>query len=49
MLVIDEAQDLLEDEYLDVLDLLVKGGLAGGRWAFFGDFERQAIYISDWR
>lgn len=47
MLVIDEAQDLLEDEYLDVLDLLVKGGLAGGKWAFFGDFERQAIYTSD--
>lgn len=47
MLVIDEAQDLLEDEYLDVLDLLLKGGLAGGRWALFGDFERQAIYMSE--
>lgn len=47
MLVIDEAQDLLEVEYLDVLDLLLKGGLAGGRWALFGDFERQAIYVSD--
>lgn len=47
MLVIDEAQDLLEEEYLDVLDLLLKGGLAGGRWALFGDFERQAIYVTD--
>jgi hypothetical protein len=47
MLVIDEAQDLLSEEYLDVLDLLIKGGLAGGRWAFFGDFERQAIYINN--
>lgn len=47
MLVIDEAQDLMKDEYLDVLDLLLKGGLAGGRWALFGDFERQAIYTSD--
>lgn len=47
MLVIDEAQDLLEDEYLDVLDLLLKGGLAGGRWVLFGDFERQAIYMSE--
>ena len=47
MLVIDEAQDLLTDEYLDVLDLLLKGGLAGGRWALFGDFERQAIYMAD--
>lgn len=47
MLVMDEAQDLLEDEYLDVLDLILKGGLAGGRWALFGDFERQAIYMSE--
>lgn len=47
MLVIDEAQDLLEEEYLDVFDLLLKGGLAGGRWAMFGDFERQAIYVSE--
>jgi hypothetical protein len=47
MLVIDEAQDLLEEEYLDVFDLLLKGGLAGGKWVFFGDFERQAIYVSD--
>ena len=46
-LVIDEAQDLISPEYLDVLDLLVTGGLAGGKWAFFGDFEQQAIYLSD--
>lgn len=43
-LIIDEAQDLISEEYLDVLDLLLVGGLAGGSWAFFGDFERQAIY-----
>ena len=47
MLVIDEAQDLLEEEYLDVFDLLLKGGIAGGKWVFFGDFERQAIYVSE--
>jgi superfamily I DNA/RNA helicase len=47
MLVVDEAQDLLEEDYLDVFDLLLKGGLAGGRWLFFGDFERQAIYVAD--
>jgi hypothetical protein len=47
MLIVDEAQDLLEEDYLDVLDLLLQGGLAGGKWAFFGDFERQAIYVSD--
>lgn len=47
MLVVDEAQDLLREEYLDVFDLLLKGGLAGGRWALFGDFERQAIYAHE--
>jgi hypothetical protein len=47
MLIVDEAQDIITEEYLDVLDLLLKGGLAGGRWALFGDFERQAIYVSD--
>ncbi|MBS0542643.1 MAG: NERD domain-containing protein [Proteobacteria bacterium] len=46
VLLVDEAQDLLTDDYMDVLDLLVAGGLAGGQWALFGDFERQAIYLS---
>lgn len=45
MLVIDEVQDLLEEEYLDIFDLLLKGGIAVGKWVFFGDFERQAIYV----
>jgi Nuclease-related domain/UvrD-like helicase C-terminal domain/PhoH-like protein len=49
-LIVDEIQDLAKDEYLDVLDLMVKGGLAGGRCLFFGDFERQALYgIEDGR
>jgi len=43
-LIIDEAQDLMTEEYLDVMDLALEGGLAGGRWAMFGDFEHQAIY-----
>jgi DNA polymerase III delta prime subunit len=42
--VIDEAQDLLTETYLDVIDLFLVGGMAGGRWAMFGDYERQAIY-----
>lgn len=46
-IVLDEAQDLIKEDYLDILDLLLDGGLAGGRWAFFGDFERQAIYLPD--
>ena len=45
LLLVDEAQDVLTNEYLDVLDLLLEGGLAGGHWVLFGDFERQAIYL----
>lgn len=43
-LIIDEVQDLLVEPYLDVLDLMVKGGLESGRILLFGDFERQAIF-----
>lgn len=46
-IIIDEAQDLIREEYLDIFDLLLIGGLAGGRWAIFGDFERQAIYMPE--
>ncbi|MEN5067371.1 nuclease-related domain-containing DEAD/DEAH box helicase [Achromobacter aegrifaciens] len=45
-LILDEAQDLMTEEVLDVLELVIAGGLAGGRWAMFGDFERQAIYAN---
>jgi hypothetical protein len=45
-LVVDEAQDLLDEPYLDLLDLSLAGGLSGGEWRFFGDFERQSIYGS---
>lgn len=43
-LIVDEAQDILKEPYLDVLDLLLAGGLSNGRALMFGDFERQAIY-----
>ncbi|WP_258934184.1 NERD domain-containing protein [Nesterenkonia pannonica] len=43
-LVIDEVQDIATDLYLDVLDLMVAGGLKEGRLLLFGDFERQAIF-----
>lgn len=46
MLVLDEAQDLLSEAVLDVLELVTAGGFAAGRWALFGDFERQAIYAN---
>ncbi|WP_258349528.1 nuclease-related domain-containing DEAD/DEAH box helicase [Saccharopolyspora gregorii] len=45
-LIVDEVQDLARNPMLDVLDLLVKDGLKGGRVVLFGDFERQAIYES---
>lgn len=43
-LVIDEGQDLIIDEYLDVFDSLLKGGMLGGKWKIFCDFEKQAIF-----
>jgi Nuclease-related domain/UvrD-like helicase C-terminal domain/AAA domain len=43
-LIVDEIQDLAREPFLDILDLLVKDGLQGGRLLLFGDFERQAIY-----
>ncbi len=43
-IIIDEAQDLLKPAYLDVLDLILDGGLRHGRWLLFGDFVNQNIY-----
>lgn len=47
LIVLDEAQDLMRDEVLDVIDLSLKGGLTTGLWRLFGDFERQALYGSN--
>ncbi len=44
VVVVDEAQDLVRKPVLDVLNAWLRGGLSAGRWAFFGDFHRQAIY-----
>jgi hypothetical protein len=46
-LVLDEAQDLLSENYLAVLNETVEGGLANGRWSFFGDFSGQTIFNSN--
>jgi hypothetical protein len=43
-LIIDEVQDIARESFIDVLDLLVTGGLRNGRVLLFGDFERQAIF-----
>ena len=44
VLVVDEAQDLLGPGKLPLLDLMIRGGLGGGRWSMFGDFTRQSLY-----
>ena len=44
VLAVDEMQDIGSREGLDFLNLAIRGGLAGGRWAMFGDFTRQALY-----
>ena len=48
VLVVDEAQDLLpKHRMLEFLDHTLCGGLAAGRWAIFGDFQRQALYSNE--
>ena len=37
VLVVDEAQDLLDVDSLLMLDQVIDGGLSGGRWRFFCD------------
>ena len=47
MLIIDEAQDLITENYLEVFDMILKGGISDGKWVFFGDFSNQAIYLNN--
>ena len=46
-LIVDEAQDLCQPPYLEIFDLALTNGLKRGRWAMFGDFSNQAIYLSN--
>jgi superfamily I DNA/RNA helicase len=43
-LIVDEGQDLIREEYLNLFDSMITGGLANGNWEIYGDFERQAIF-----
>lgn len=43
-LIIDEGQDLIREEYLNLFDSMLAGGLANGNWEIYGDFEKQAIF-----
>ena len=45
-IIVDEAQDLCTKVYLDLFDLLLKGGLRDGHFKFFGDFDHQLIFES---
>lgn len=44
ILILDEAQDLMTDHFLDAMDCLVNEGLQGGRWCFFMDAEKQNLF-----
>lgn len=43
-IVVDEAQDLVEGKYLEIMNLSLRNGLAKGKWTMFGDFSMQSIY-----
>ncbi len=43
-LLLDEAQDLMTGPYLESLDFILHKGIAGGRWYFFMDAEKQNLY-----
>lgn len=43
-IILDEFQDLCTKEYLEFLDCILEGGLINGRFSFYGDFARQAIF-----
>lgn len=42
ILLIDEGQQMLSPRRLKILDELIPGGVAAGKWAWFGDPEYQA-------
>jgi DNA polymerase III delta prime subunit len=43
-LILDEAQDLFQTNYLDALDLYLEGGFKNSNWNIFGDFSNQDIF-----
>lgn len=46
-IIVDEFQDLCTNEYLRFFDTILKNGLMEGKFTFYGDFARQAIYKED--
>jgi superfamily I DNA/RNA helicase len=43
-LILDEAQDLMNEKYLEVFDLILSGGLKRGKWLLFMDADNQNLY-----
>ena len=43
VLIVDEAQNLCDEEFLRLMDAMLKGGLTEGKWVMFGDFKNQNI------
>jgi hypothetical protein len=43
-IIIDEAQDLINENYLEIFNAVLARGFTRGLWSFFGDFNYQAIY-----
>lgn len=41
VVVVDEAQDIVNERDLDTLEVVLRGGLADGRWAFLLDSNNQ--------
>ncbi len=46
-LIVDEAQNLCDEVFLKLMDVLLKDGLAKGKWSMFGDFVYQNIVTLD--
>ena len=41
-LIVDEGQDIFDRQSLELLDAVLKNGLAAGRWCFFHDINNQS-------
>ena len=43
VLIVDEAQNLCDGDFLRLMDAMLKNGLTEGKWVMFGDFKNQNI------
>lgn len=46
-LLIDEGQDLMRDEYVNLIDAIAEGGIDKGRWCIFIDFNQNLLNLSN--